>query len=161
MTKYLLLYHKDLRQSNELINGRLLLIDTSVPRILEKYIATSGSIGWQEPHEVWVRSRGALPESEQVGIDYYGCNTRPIALPNTKGVEGNFYQISPFSIQNKSDKNLSRSDFGIHFDANIPGSAGCIVIRNRPAWVAFENRMTGLRNKEGINQLPLLISYEK
>lgn len=39
---------------------------------------------------------------------------------------------------------LSRGDFGIYFDANVPG-AGCIVIRQQDHWDLFRNQMSVFR----------------
>lgn len=159
MSKYLFLYHKSLIDTKNLINGRLLLIDTETSKIIEKYIATSGSANWQEFDETWIRARGALPEQEDAGLDHYVVKTDPIFMPNVKGVEGNFYPILPFSIENKTGK--LRGDFGIHYDANVPGSAGCIVIINKPAWDKFQETIAEIRTKYGIEEIPLIISYVK
>lgn len=159
MSNYLLLYHCDLRDSPNVIEGRLLLIDTEKKEIIEKYIATSGAANWQEPDETWVRGKGALPEPETANLKHYLVKTAPVFLPHVKGVEGNFYPIEPFTIRSKTG--AIRTDTGIHWDANVKGSAGCVVIVNRPAFTAFESRMTELREKQKLNELPLIVSYEK
>ncbi|MBE9031600.1 hypothetical protein IQ266_17850 [filamentous cyanobacterium LEGE 11480] len=51
-----------------------------------------------------------------------------------------------------------RSHFGIHIDANHPGSAGCPVIVNPPAFKDFCQRMKGFKNK-GIDKIALQIDY--
>ena len=56
------------------------------------------------------------------------------SMPDTKGVEGSFYQILPFEVPTDG---AIRGDFGIHFDANVPGSLGCIVLTTQRGWDAF------------------------
>lgn len=153
----LLLFHAELRDSNRLIDGRLLLIDKNSNKEIERYIATSGQVGWQDDVETDQRGRGALPSPDDVGIDCYFIDTAPVHLPHVKGVEGNFYKILPFQVKTRSGR--TRSDFGIHWDGNTPGSAGCIVIRNKPAWQAFDARIAGLRSK--FKQIPLMVSYAR
>ena len=76
-------------------------------------------------------------------------------MPQTKGVEGNFYQILPFEV--KTDKGGVRGDFGIHKDANAPGSLGCIVMSDK-RFKGFEGKMKEL-SAEGIKDVPLFVSY--
>ncbi|CCQ57157.1 MAG: hypothetical protein MK111_24450 [Crocosphaera sp.] len=54
----------------------------------------------------------------------------------------------------------TRGDFGIHFDTNAPGSAACVVIRNKPAWDAFQQMM---KNYElaGLDTVPLIFEYQR
>jgi hypothetical protein len=73
-------------------------------------------------------------------------------MPQIKGVEGNFYKINPHEV--KTDKGGVRGDFGIHLDANVPGSMGCIVM-DRKNFDGFEKRMKSL----SLNELPLSVIY--
>ncbi len=57
-------------------------------------------------------------------------------MPNVKGVEGSFFAISPFAVKLT---NVTRGDFGIQFDANVPGSARCIASRKQDHWDMFRN----------------------
>jgi len=57
-------------------------------------------------------------------------------------VEGNFFHITPDLVV--SPTGLTRSELGIHFDANFPGSAGCIVLSRRFGWERFGDRMRAI-----------------
>lgn len=153
--KPLLLFHQELRQSSQLIEGRLLLLDSY--KIKNTYIATSGSIGNQSPNSTDDRGRGPIPPLGAVGIDHYTVTTSPLSMPGIKGVEGNFYKINPHFVQIDGVK---RGDFGIHRDANAPGSAGCVVLRTTTGWAGFEADMKTLFSA-GVHQIPLLVSYTK
>ena len=78
-------------------------------------------------------------------------------MPEVRGVEGNFYQIDPHEV--KINGTL-RGDFGVHFDANVPGSSGCVVIRTSVGWQAFEKDMKALLTS-GVNEIPLVVSYSR
>lgn len=90
------------------------------------------------------------PKVHQWKVDPY-----PIDLKQNKGVQGNFYKIEPFQV--KTDRGAVRGDFGIHLDANAPGSLGCIVT-DAERFRSFENTMTRLR-KEQVSKLPLIVIY--
>ena len=99
---------------------------------------------------------GLLPPQYRVpNLKNYTVNTKPIDLRHNKGVAGNFYQISPFAV--KTDKGGERSDFGIHLDANVEGSLGCIVM-DAIRFQQFEQAMTKLRNA-GVASIPLFVQY--
>ncbi|MBD2775177.1 hypothetical protein ICL16_24720 [Iningainema sp. BLCCT55] len=51
-----------------------------------------------------------------------------------------------------------RGDFGIHRDANVPGSAGCVVLTTIPGWEGFQLDMRNLATS-GVQKVPLLVSY--
>ena len=97
-----------------------------------------------------------LPPNYRVpGLAFYTVSTKPIPMPQTKGVRGNFYQILPFEIV--TDKGGKRSDFGIHKDADAPGSLGCIVMSG-DRFKQFENAMAKL-NRQGLEKIPLEVYY--
>ena len=56
----------------------------------------------------------------------YWVQVAPIDLSHVKGVEGDGYPMTPFSVRTKDG--VTRSDLLIHKDANVPGSMGCIVL---------------------------------
>lgn len=85
----------------------------------------------------------------------YQVSTKPIDLSHVKGVGGNFYQIHPYEVI--TDRGGVRSDFGIHLDANVPGSLGCIVMDSN-RFRSFEMAMTNLRST-GIGSIPLNVVY--
>ncbi|MCU0546623.1 MAG: hypothetical protein MUE44_31425 [Oscillatoriaceae cyanobacterium Prado104] len=51
----------------------------------------------------------------------------------------------------------ARSEFGIHFDANVPGSAGCILLKNREGWERFCERMRAIA-PTGIEYISLKVA---
>ncbi len=95
------------------------------------------------------------PEYRVPGIDNWFVETNPIDLRKHKGVQGNFYKILPFEIT--TDKGGKRGDFGIHLDANLPGSLGCIVM-NKKRFAEFESWMK-IVSKDKIKTIPLFIRY--
>ncbi|MDJ0600342.1 MAG: hypothetical protein QNJ37_16060 [Crocosphaera sp.] len=91
-----------------------------------------------------------------MNLDHYTVQTTPIYLPQ-RGIEGNFFKIDPHLV---NIWGKTRGDFGIHFDANAPGSAGCVVIRNKSAWDAFQEMMGHYRNA-GLKSVPLIVEYQR
>lgn len=125
--------------------------------LIKGYSATSGCIGNQHLQSQSLKGRGPLPACEHVGIEYYKVDTKPINLTNIKGVEGSFYIIRPQAVV---IGRVSRGDFGIHFDANAPGSAGCCVLPNDYEWDDFESKMSFFA-QAGLSFLPLFVNYLK
>lgn len=150
-----LFFQQPLRQSSQLIEGRLIAYDNNKVKKDEEYIAASGCIGNQQWNSVSAKGRGPIPRCKDVGIEHYDVKTTPYYQPQTKGIEGNFYHILPNNVMIKG---VNRGEFGIHFDANAPGSAGCIVIRNRPAWDAFQLMMKHYQ-EAGLETVPLFVFY--
>lgn len=155
--KPLLLYHQQLQDNSNLIEGRLLLIDKSINAIKNTYIATSGQANYQSFNALATRGRGPIPSVNAVGIDNYTVSTSPIYMPNLKGIEGNFYKIDPHFVKVSG---VQRGDFGVHFDANVPGSAGCVVVRTSLGWAGFQADMKNLA-AAGFKDVPLLVSYAR
>lgn len=119
------------------------------------WMATSSYATKQYPESFHERG-GLLPPQYRVkDLKNYTVNTTPIDLSNNKGVAGNFYQISPFAVT--TDRGGQRSDFGIHLDANVEGSLGCIVM-NSARFQQFEQAIVKLRNA-GVAQIPLFVQY--
>jgi len=73
----------------------------------------------------------------------------------TRGVEGDFFHITPDPVI--SDKG-ERGELGVHFDANVPGTAGCIALTREFGWRRFCDRMASIANL-GIKSLPLTVKY--
>ena len=106
--------------------------------------------------ESFHRRGGYLPPQYRVpGLPCWTVNLDPIDLSNHKGVRGNFYILSPTEV--KTDRGGVRSDFGIHKDANAPGSLGCIVM-DSDRFADFEDKMASLR-EQSIHQLSLFVFY--
>lgn len=133
--------------------GRLRLDSLSEGNI-KIWIATS-SISTKQGRESFHQRGGLLPPDYRCkGKIKWSVSLNPIYLP-VQGVEGNFYQISPFQVV--TDRGGIRSDFGIHRDANSPGSLGCIVMSD-DRFSQFETEMNKLRAR-GILKLPLFVTY--
>ena len=148
----ILLYHQHLMKNSDLIEGRLLLLDSESPTVANNYIAASGLPNNQTFDCLSSRGRGSIPANNIIGIDHYQVSTTPLYMPSVKGVEGNFYKISPDTV---TINGVERGDFGVHFDANVPGSSGCVVIRT-----AFQEDMKAIFTS-GVKQMPLLVSYSR
>lgn len=134
--------------TDELLWGNLKL--TYPDRTEIDYLATSGCVGWQQPDDQWVRGKGPIPAAFD-----YKIPTIPL-WSDTLGIEGDFFHITPDPVV--SPAGVARSEFGIHFDANTPGSAGCIVLRNREGWERFCDRMQAIA-KSDIDSIPLQVTY--
>ncbi|MGJ5634237.1 hypothetical protein [Nostoc sp. CALU 1950] len=143
-----LTFSMKLSDSSSLVTGNLELIDLDGKEI--DYLATSGLCGYQDKDNIWTRARGPIPP----GSDY-SVPTIPYYL-STKGIEGNFFHITPDPIT--SSQGITRGEFGVHFDANGPGSAGCIVLIRKESFNTFCERMKKIADA-GVNSIPLKIVY--
>lgn len=138
-----------------LIEGTL-LIKKDIEKAGVKLNATSGLPGYQTKGAWRIKGRGPIPPSVQIIPQKWMVATQRLWMSDVKGVEGSFYSISPFQILLPG---VARGDFGIHFDANVPGSSGCIVIRQQDHWDLFRKEIAEFR-LDGIQQLPLFVSYD-
>ena len=143
-----LVFTMDLRVASELLSGSLQLLYPDGKAI--DYVATSGCAGWQQPGDEWERAKGPIPQ----GFNYQ-IPTAPY-WSDTRGVEGWFFHVTPDPVVSPSGR--TRSEFGIHFDANVPGSAGCIVLKNRSGWEKFCQRMEAI-SRSGIQSVHLKVVY--
>ena len=137
-----------LKPASELLFGNLQLIYPDGNKI--NYLATSGCADWQQQGDQWQRGKGPIPQ----GFDYK-IPTTPY-WSDTRGIEGNFFHITPDPVV--SPTGLTRSEFGIHFDANFPGSAGCIALGRQFGWERFCDRMRAIA-KLGIEYISLEVAY--
>jgi hypothetical protein len=149
MTKYSLRFTFTPRKSDELLIGTLVLLRDDAET--NAYQATS-SIAGRQYWESWELRGGLIPPRAD-----YTVTLSPIPMPSVRGVEGNFYQILPFECPTKG---ATRGDFGIHRDANVPGSMGCIVLPTKRGWTAFQQDCK-LIASQGVKTLPLEIDYNK
>jgi len=135
--------------------GRLLLRDTSLDSTKAIWSATSSVAGKQYAESFHERG-GLIPPAYRLkkGGDWR-VSTTPIPMTSTKGVEGNFYKIDPHAVV--TDRGGERSDFGVHLDANVPGSMGCIVM-DKKNFAEFESMMKSLA-KANVKQVPLVVIY--
>lgn len=116
----------------------------------------SSSYATKQGAESFHQRGGYIPPQYRVpGLPNWNVATSPLPRPHTKGIEGNLFPITPFSV--RTDRGGNRGDFGIHRDANTPGSLGCIVLSDW-RFKEFELWMHRLR-KEGIGKLSLFVQY--
>ena len=130
-------------RSSQLIDGSLTFFDDG--KEILKVVATSGATGYQYAGGHTVRGKGCLPPANDWKITTSGYYLA------TKGVEGMFYHITP-------DPRMGRGELGLHRDANVPGSAGCVVVRNSDT---FNNKVVPLVNglKDKQSQINLSVIY--
>jgi hypothetical protein len=150
---YLLRFNLDLEDTSDLLVGTLQLLQDD--KEVNAYIATSSLRGRQGDHD-WEQRGGVLPPNELLGVGkFYKVATTPLYMPDIKGVQGNFFPITPFEVETDG---ATRGDFGIHFDANVPGSLGCVVCPTKMGWRAFQRDMAMLL-AQGIKQVDLDTNY--
>ncbi len=114
------------------------------------FMATSGLPRFQYHYGWKIPRRGIAPPRTDFTV-----STQKLWLPHVKGVEGSFYAIAPFSV---TTDGVARGDLGIHFDANVPGSAGCVVIKQQDHWDMFRKIMEEY-NSLRIKVVPLEVKY--
>jgi hypothetical protein len=122
-----LIFSMPLDNTPELNIGRLVLYDWEKGQI-GRWMATSG-LGMYQKIGGWSKQGGGVcPAAYQCNPTFanHWVQVAPIDLSNVKGVEGDAYPITPFSVRTK--EGVERSDLLIHRDANVPGSMGCIVL---------------------------------
>lgn len=140
--------------ASHLVNGHLIIKkERGLAGI--KLKATSGCRGSQFFRSWMLKGRGPLPPTGVIFPLTWTVSTQRLWLPNVKGVEGSFYAISPFQVVLPG---VTRGDFGVHFDANVPGSAGCCVIQSQEHWDLFRECMEQFRLMK-LQQIPLSVSY--
>jgi hypothetical protein len=148
--KYSLIFCLTPRRSDDLIIGVLHLKQDD--KIINSYQATS-SLPGRQYWGSWERKGGLIPPR---GAEGYQMDISPLWMPDIKGVEGSFYQIWPFEVPTDG---ATRGDFGIHFDANQPGSLGCVVLETQKGWDAFRRDMKMVAATQ--QQIKMLIDYQK
>lgn len=152
--QYILVFSAHYDRDRGLDYGRLLLehINLGHQNIWKAISSHRQGQGYQSFHN-W---GGLLPPAYRCPlVTQLKVATTPINLSHVKGVDGNFYRISPFAMT--TDKGGKRSDFGIHLDKNNDGSLGCIVM-NQKNFSDYQNTMTRIRN-EGVTSIPLIVVY--
>lgn len=128
-----------------MVYGTLSLLENE--RTINSFKALSGAQGFQSKSHLWARGRGPLPPWN------YVVSPNPIDLKHIKGIEGTFYRVFPYEIHQAG---VTRGDFGIHRDANVPGSAGCIVLPTKLGWPAFQREMKRISST---GEIPLHVVY--
>jgi hypothetical protein len=123
---------------------------------INQWRATSSQAHMQKLGSDYVRGGLIPPTYHCHGLKQYQVALNPLNMKHLKGVEGNFYPITPFKIQTK--QGTERGDFGIHLDANSPGSLGCIVM-DGVNFKDFEATMAILESREALDKIPLHVFY--
>jgi hypothetical protein len=146
MNQHQLLFTMPLVPSRKLITGTLKLIYPDGQEI--NYLATSGLPDWQRPDDQWVRGKGPIPKGD------YEIPTEPY-WSEARGVEGLFFHITPDPV---GSGDRIRSELGVHYDANVPGTSGCIGLINWEGWEGFCRRMSNIAALR-VESLPLKVQY--
>lgn len=136
-----------------LLQGTLLITEPDGGKRACK--ATSGLPCSQHVNSWNLKGRGVIPPCSVAGITSYQLKTQRLWFPNVRGVEGSFYEIDPDIVKVGPTR---RGDFGIHWDANVPGSAGCIVLSKQEDWDTFRKLMAEFE-AQGWNKIPLYVEY--
>jgi hypothetical protein len=134
-------------RSPKLLYGTFVLRDKDQKQICA-LVATSGAVGnqnWTDFHRI---GKGLIPP-----YDKFQIRTDGYRLP-TKGVEGMFYPIEPSPVPI-----YGRSELGLHFDANVPGSAGCIVIKNKNSFLETIVPLMLKAKNAKILRIPLKVTF--
>lgn len=118
------------------------------------WMATSSTANKQAAEDFHQKG-GPIPPQYRCGIKNWVVSTKPIPMPQVVGVSGNFYKIDPHLVT--TDKGGKRGDFGVHLDANAPGSLGCIVME-KTRFADFEKVMKELAS-DGVSKIPLFVQY--
>jgi hypothetical protein len=150
---YFLIFSMHFDRDQGLDQGRL-SINSLSQGTKQVFVATSSQANSQQP-ESFHKKGGLIPPQYRCGIPFWKVNLIPIAMNAVRGVEGAFYVISPHMVT--TDAGGVRGDFGIHRDANVPGSLGCIVLSG-DRFSAFEAAIRKLVD-QGIKEVPLFVQY--
>ena len=121
---------------------------------LRIWVATSASASRQKYNDQFKRY-GALPANNVTTTRKYHILTVPEDSRHIRGVEGNFYRIYPNNII--TIRGTRRNACGIHRDANLPGSLGCIVM-SAYRFNDFEQVVGNLKEQK-ITEIPLQVQY--
>jgi N-acetylmuramoyl-L-alanine amidase len=140
-------FSMELKESRQLLLGHLTFYDSDGQ--IATFVATSGLPGYQSPRHYHTRRKGLCPPYRKLLVNTNGYHL------NTIGVEGMFFHVTPDPIPG-----YGRSEIGIHRDANVDGSSGCIVIRNEFSFNDKVVPLFELAAKVGISRLPLEIDYK-
>jgi hypothetical protein len=123
---------------------------------INQWTVTSSHVNGQKSGDQY-KTGGLLPSVHHCQkLAKYEVDTQPLDLTHQAGVRGNFFRILPFEVL--TNKGTKRGDFGIHLDANAPGSLGCIVM-DWHNFKDFQEVVTRLRYVDKIQRIPLYPYY--
>lgn len=137
----------------KLVEGRLSIMNDAVETVSFK--STSGLQSFQYLNAQSLVGRGPIPSCNKIGVAAYTVRTSLFDLSSDPEVDENFYYIEPDPIDVDG---LLRGEFGIQFDADSPGSAGSIVLRDKEEWQKFEDFMKSYLD-EGNSGINLVVEY--
>jgi hypothetical protein len=129
-----LLFEMTLKPSNTLLEGTLTVREAG-ENPTHTFKVTSGLPKHQNSSDQAVSGKGPIPSCALVGLQSYAVGTIPRKRDHVVGIEGAFFPVSPVKVLVGT---VERSAFGIHRDANVAGSAGCIVFRDENEWSEFQ-----------------------
>lgn len=155
LTAPFLFFTMQLDETPALNRGRLFLCDYE-RGIVGRWQATSGLGAYQNIGDWSKQGGGVIPATYNLSdpIAFYSVQVEPVDLSGIKGIEGNGYPITPFTVQTKDG--VERGDLLIHSDANAPGTLGCIGIW-RSDWADFEKVYKA--NCGGLQRVKLMVGY--
>ena len=136
-----------------LIVGRLYFQDTD--RKQREFEATSGLPMFQYKNSWKLPNHGPIPPCNARNEELYQVTCKPVNLDTIVGITGKFYAINPTNIKIGG---VNRGHFGIHWDANVPGTQGCIGLRNPSHWHSFQDIMREYASLFHAH-IPLLVIY--
>jgi hypothetical protein len=150
-------------KSADLITGQLMMLVNDCVDKTGAWIwnATSGLPTHQKPTDYLIKGKGPIPPSDVLLRMNGSYEVDTLSQYNkAKGIDGFIFPIFPelVKLEDEQGQNFYRSNFGIHFDANVPGSAGCIVITDKDDFLNFCEVMRGIHAK-GIPSIPLEVKY--
>jgi lysozyme len=136
---------------NQLLHG-ILSVQGPEPADTYAWVATSGRKPWQGPDDLWKKNRGPVPPNPDTAVGNH---------IETIGYVGNIvpysHRILPEDVTDPST-GITRGAFRVHYDTGDDGSEGCIAIRQRADFNAFDNLMLSLNDKR-IRKIPLKLIY--
>jgi hypothetical protein len=138
------------------LDSYLLALIHTVKGHINQWRCTSSQAHSQKLGSDYIRGGLIPPTYHCQDLTQYQVLTKSLDLTHIAGVRGSFYQILPYQIDTL--QGTKRSDFGIHLDANVPGSMGCIVM-DGINFVDFERQMSKLAAVEQIPKIPLHVFY--
>lgn len=150
-----LMFSMELDSTPELNRGRLSLLDWNTG-FLGRWVATSGLGVYQKIGGWSKQGGGVMPATYQCNpaFDNYWVDVKSVDRSEVRGIEGNAFVVTPYSVTTKEGTN--RSDLMIHRDANVPGSLGCIVLPDSE-FKDFEEKFPVIC--KGHNKVKLWVQY--
>ena len=146
-----------LEDTDSLESGRLAICDYEKGMSSDLiWKVSSGLPGHQTPDDISSVGRGELPPPYKTTNKIFYVSTR-FATSDEIGIAGRYFFIEPEEVT-LSDSGVTRSMLRVHFDANVPGTAGCIGVINKEAFEYFTGIMDYFKSV-GIDKIPLFILY--